>query len=229
MPARREQTIIKQPTPQPRFMAAIIRLLVGCFLLIAACSFAQTEDGKASVKPVLKPRKLLIVYLSRTSNTKAVAGIIHQAAGGTLVALELEKPYPQNYQATVQQVVRENEQGYLPPLRTRIDNIQQYDVVFVGFPTWGMQLPPPIKSFLSHYDLSGKTVVPFNTNAGYGVGSSFETVKALAPRSTILEGFSTWGGVERDGVLFVLEGNKEKQVQQQVKTWLKRLNLPDAN
>ncbi len=154
-----------------------------------------------------------------------MAGFIQQAAGGTLVALELQKPYPANYQATVQQVVRENETGYLPPLRTRIENIQQYEVVFVGFPTWGMQLPPPIKSFLTQYDLSGKTVVPFNTNAGYGVGSSFETVKALAPRSTVLEGFSTRGGVERDGVLFVMQGNKEKRVQQQVMAWLKRINL----
>lgn len=68
-------------------------------------------------------------------------------------------------------------------------------------------------------------MVPFNTNAGYGVGSSFETVKALAPRSTILEGFSTRGGVERDGVLFVMEGNKEKQVQQEVTAWLKKINL----
>lgn len=48
----------------------------------------------------------------------------------------------------MQQVARENGQGYLLPLRTRIADIQQYDVVFVGFPTWGMQLPPPIKNFL---------------------------------------------------------------------------------
>jgi hypothetical protein len=56
--------------------------------------------------------------------------------GGTLVSLELEKPYPENYQATVQQVVNENETGYLSPLKTKIDSIQNYDVVFVGFPTW---------------------------------------------------------------------------------------------
>ena len=119
------------------------------------------------------PGKVLIVYLSRTNNTKAVAEIIHRQVGGTLVALELENPYPENYQAIVDQVARENETGYLPPLKTKIDSLEKYDVVFVGFPTWGMQLPPPLKSFLSQYDLSGKTVVPFNTNAGYGIGSSF--------------------------------------------------------
>ncbi len=126
-------------------------------------------------------QKILIVYLSRTHNTQAIAEIIHKYMGGTLVSLELEKPYPENYQQTVQQVVHENETGYLPPLKTKIDSIQHYDIIFVGFPTWDMQIPPPMKSFLHEYDLSGKTVVPFNTNAGYGVGSGFASVKLLCP------------------------------------------------
>ena len=165
------------------------------------------------------------MYLSRTNNTKAIAEIIHNNVGGTLVALELQKPYPANYQAIVQQVVNENETGYLPPLKTRIDSIQNYDVVFVGFPTWDMKLPPPIRSFLKQYDLSGKTIVPFNTNAGYGTGSSFQTMKELCPNSTILEGFSTKGGIERDRIYFVMEGAKEKQAQDEVKKWLQRIKF----
>ena len=88
-----------------------------------------------------------------------------------------ETPYPEDYRTTVDQVVKENETGFFPPLKTKIDRVEQYDVVFVGFPTWDMQLPPPIKSFLKQYNLKGKTVVPFNTNAGYGIGSSFATFK----------------------------------------------------
>lgn len=141
------------------------------------------------------------------------------------MALEVATPYPEHYQTMVDQVADENAKGYLPPLKTKIDNIANYDVVFVGFPTWGMQLPPPMKSFLSQYDLSGKTVVPFNTNAGYGVGSSFETVKKLCSQSDILEGYSTKGGVERDGILFVMEGDKEKEVQVEVQDWLKKIGL----
>src|SRR4249920_3787642 len=68
----------------------------------------------------LRSNKILIVYLSRTNNTKAIAEIIQRSVGGRLVALELEKPYPENYQQTVQQVVKENETGYLPPLKTKI-------------------------------------------------------------------------------------------------------------
>ena len=92
-----------------------------------------------------------------------------------------------------------------------------------------MQLPPPMKSFLNGYDLSGKTVVPFNTNGGYGVGSTFETVSQLCPDSNVLEGFSTKGGVERDGILFVMEGEKEKQVQEEVANWLKKIGFDKLN
>jgi flavodoxin len=123
----------------------------------------------------------------------------------------------------VDQVAEENSSGYLPTLKTKIENIKDYDVVFVGFPTWGMQLPPPVKSFLKENDLTGKIVVPFNSNAGYGIGNSFETVKLLCPDSRILEGYSTQGGKEKDGILFVIEGDKEKQVQVEIKNWLKKI------
>jgi flavodoxin len=125
----------------------------------------------------------------------------------------------------VAQVAKENETGFLPPLKTKITDLDQYEVVFIGFPTWGMQLPPPMKSFLHENDLSGKTVIPFNTNAGYGIGSSFETVKELCSECQILEGFSTKGGIERDGVLFVMEGKKEVEVRQEVKKWLMQIGL----
>jgi len=200
-------------------------ILLVFFLLISACSSSQTEVVNAQVESTVDSEKVLIVYLSRTNNMKAIAGIIHGYMGGTLVALELEKPYPENYQATVDQVAKENESGYMPPLKTKIDSIEKYDVVFVGFPTWGMQLPPPMKSFLKQHDLSGKTIVPFNTNAGYGVGSSFETVKALCPNSTLLKGFSTKGGVERDGIYFVMKGERAEEAQTEVKKWLQEIKL----
>ena len=200
-------------------------LLLAFFLLIGACSSSQTESIQVTPVATLAPRNVLIVYLSRTNNTRAIAEIIHRNVGGMLVALELSTPYPQNYQTTVQQVVHENETGFLPPLKTKIDNIRQYDVVFVGFPTWGMKLPPPMKSFLKQYDLSGKTVIPFNTNAGYGVGSSFETVKELCPNSNVLEGFTTKGGVERDGQFLVIKEAKAKEAETNVKIWLQKIKV----
>ncbi len=201
------------------------QILLGLFLLSSFCSARQMKEIDPEKSSPPEASNVLIVYLSRTNNTKAIAEIINEYVGGTLVALELKNPYPEDYKAIVDQVVKENESGFLPPLKTKIDSIQKYDIVFVGFPTWGMQLPPPMKSFLNQYDLSGKTIVPFNTNAGYGTGSSFDTVKKLCPKSTVLEGFSTKGGVERDGIYFVMEGEKEKQAEQEIKKWLKKLKL----
>jgi flavodoxin len=181
----------------------------------SGCSNAQTVETK----------KILIVYLSRTNNTKAMAEIIHQQVGGTLVALELEKPYPENYKATVDQVVKENEKGYLPPLKSKIDSMQNYDLVFIGFPTWDMKMPPPVKSFLKEYDFSGKTIIPFNTNAGYGVGSGFETVEELCPTSKVLAGLSIEGGIEKEGRLLVIKGEKKTEAESEVKKWLKKIKV----
>ena len=99
--------------------------------------FACAATSRRTLSELPTEKNILIVYLSRTNNTKAIAEIIHQKVGGTLVALELETPYPADYRATVQQVVRENETGYLPPLKTKIEHVDQYDFVFLGFPTLG--------------------------------------------------------------------------------------------
>src|SRR6266498_1341005 len=208
-----------------KITAFMKHILFAFFLFISACSSSQMKESNIKADTALDPTKVLIVYLSRTNNTKTIAEIIHRNIGGTLVALELEKPYPENYMATVQQVVRENETGYLPPLKTKIDSIQNYDVMFVGFPTWGMKLPPPMKSFLKQYDLSGKTIVPFNTNDGYGIGSSFETVNELCPNSKMLEGFTTRGGVERDGKPFLMKDENRKEAETKVKQWLEKIKV----
>ena len=150
--------------------------------------------------------------------------IIHDKMGGRLEALELVNPYPENYRAIVEQVAAENRTGYLPPLKNRLD-MENYDVVFLGFPTWGMQLPPPMKSFLSSHDLKGKTVVPFNTNGGYGIGSCIQTIKELCQGSTLLKELSIKGGSERDGIYLAIKGQRKKEVEGMVESWLHALQV----
>tara|TARA_R110002020_G_scaffold111933_3_gene258066 strand:- start:910 stop:1470 length:561 start_codon:yes stop_codon:yes gene_type:complete len=172
-----------------------------------------------------KAQHILIVYLSQTNNTRAVAQMIQKKTGGEMTAIELQDPYPENYQEIVAQVAEENETGFLPPLQTKINNLDHYDTVFIGFPTWGMQLPPPIKSFLTTNNLSGKTVIPFNTNAGYGLGSTIKTINKLCSDSKVLEAFSVEGGIERDGILFVMEGEKAEQVEEKLDDWLAKIDF----
>ena len=84
--------------------------------MLSACSKAQSPSNDKG--ELLRDAKVLIVYLSRTNNTKAVAEIIHKKVGGDLAALELVTPYPENYQQIVAQVANENATGFLPPLKT---------------------------------------------------------------------------------------------------------------
>ncbi|WP_417788364.1 flavodoxin [Stutzerimonas xanthomarina] len=193
-------------------------------LLTPIQAVAETEDKKR-VSDSSRSNKVLTVYLSRTKNTKAVADMIHDHVGGDLVALELQTPYPEDYDSIVAQVDEENESGYRPPLATSIDNLAQYGTVFIGFPTWDMQLPPPIKSFLNQHELAGKTVVPFNTHGGYGAGSSFQTLTELCSGCNLLEGFSTRGGLERDGIFLAIDGERKAQVKEDVLGWMRSLEL----
>lgn len=195
--------------------------IIGLFAVLFTSS-CKEEQSFVSTEPT-NPKRTLIVYLSRTSNTKVIAEIIQQNVGGTLVALELETPYPEDYRTTVNQVANENATGFLPALKTVVDSMQNYDIVFIGFPTWGMQLPPPIKSFLHQYDLSGKKVIPFNTNGGYGIGSSFQTVKDLCPNSEILDGFTIRGGSETNGIMLAITGNRRTEAETEVRNWLSRI------
>ena len=207
-------------------MRRIDVLLMIAFVVICSLSGAVgPQQRPPKGQGLAAEKKILIVYLSRTNNTKAVADIIHEKVGGKLVALELQTPYPADYHATVQQVVHENETGYLPPLKTAIDGPDQYDFVFVGFPTWDMKLPPPMKSFLRQYSFPGKTIIPFNSNGGYGPGSTFQTVRELCPQSTVLQGFSTRGGLERDGQLLAIKDARAEEVRKEVDNWLRTVGM----
>ncbi len=91
------------------------------------------------------------------------------------------------------QVKQELESGFKPPIKAKVTNIKEYDIVFVGSPNWRNTIAPPVMTFLSEHDLSGKTVVPFITHAGSGLGRSANDIAKLASQATILEGLALWG------------------------------------
>lgn len=194
-------------------------------LLLISLVFIVPTASRCQSKLDEDQSNVLIVYLSRTKNTKVLAEIIHKNVGGTLMALELEKPYPENYQAIVQQVSEEYAKGFLPPLKTKIEDIEQYDTVFIGFPTWAMNLPPPIQSFLNENKFKGKTLVPFNTNAGYGLGNSIDKIREMCPEANLKPAFSMIGGKEKDGIFLTIKDERAKDTEQKVVSWLKSLKL----
>ncbi len=138
-------------------------------------------------------RKFLTVYYSRSGNTQIMAGFIQKAVGGDLVRIETVHPYPEEYRATTRQAREELDSGFKPPITTKIGNLASYDVVFIGSPCWWATIAPPVITFLTENDLAGKTVVPFMTHKGSGLGRTQSHVESLCPNSKVLNGLAIWG------------------------------------
>lgn len=173
-------------------------------------------------------KRILIAYFSQESNvshdadavshatpaignTAAAAREIQKQTGGELFAITTEKKYPVSHSKCSEVAKKEFDSGTCPKLTSHVKNINQYDIVFIGFPIWWYREPMAIHSFLEEYDLSGKTVVPFCTSLGAGIGKSEKNIAKLCPKSKVLKGLS-------------LE-TERKDVSGSVKKWLKNVKL----
>lgn len=132
-------------------------------------------------------KKALVVYFSYTGNTRTLATQIRQSVGGDIFELQPATPYSTDYDTVVKQGKQEVESGYKPPLKSKVDNLTAYDVIFIGTPIWWYTIAPPVATFLAESDLAGKTIIPFCTHGGYGAGHSAEDIKKLAPKATVLD------------------------------------------
>ncbi len=131
--------------------------------------------------------KVLLVYFSWGGNTRAVATQIQELAGCDIVEVEPEEAYPDTYE-TVRPIAYEELENGSRPIKTKVNNMTDYDILIVGTPIWGGHLTPPMKLFLQSYDLNGKTIAPFSTHQGSGLGQSVSDIRSVCPNSTILTG-----------------------------------------
>ena len=138
---------------------------------------------------------ILIAYFTRTYNTGTVAERIAELTGGTLYRIETVEPYPEDYTECTEVAREQLENGTRPQLSGTVENMEQYNIVFVGCPVWWGDAPMPIWSFLESesYDFSGKTVIPFCTYATTGWETTLDRIVALTPDSEHLDGFHVSG------------------------------------
>jgi len=155
--------------------------------------------------------KTLIAYLSRSGNTRVIARTLQRALRADLFEIRPARPYPDDYEQHVAQATRERDSWFEPPLEANAGNIAAYGTVFLGFPIWGETAPPPIRSFLKAHDLRGKTLRPFITHGGYGVGGSLAVLATHATGATIEDAF-------------VMEADQERRTLNQVRDWLGQIN-----
>lgn len=152
--------------------------------------------------------RTLVAYFSRSGNTRVIAGQLQRTLGASLFEILPARPYPEDYLQAVEQARRERDAAIKPLLKAGVADIANYALIYLGFPIWGQTAPPVIRSFLSTHDLSGKTLIPFITHGGYGVGNSLAVVAAHAP------------GARLHNAEFVIQADQERQTLERVTQWL---------
>ena len=186
-------------------------LLAGALVLsLAACGgeTAPEETEEETAQPTTEPEEpaaeaedaedaapeedggTLIAYFSWSGNTEQVAQIIQQETGGDLFEIAPAAAYTDDYNELLDIAQQEQSDNARPELAGQVENWEQYDTVFVGYPNWWSDAPMAVYTFVESYDWDGKTLVPFNTSASGGFGRSLSGLEKSASGAVILEGIS---------------------------------------
>jgi len=127
-------------------------------------------------------------------NTEVAAQMIRELTGGDLFRIATVKEYPSDYEETTDVARRELRQNERPELSGRVEAMDGYRVVYLGYPNWWSTMPMAVFTFLEAYDFSGKTIVPFCTHEGSGIGHSESDIRKLCPNAEVLKGLAIRGG-----------------------------------
>lgn len=144
--------------------------------------------------------KILIAYYSRrgenyvdgvirnleTGNTEFLARRLAEMTGGTLFRINTVKPYPIDYHETTKQAMTELQADFRPELTGRVENMDDFGTIILGYPNWWGTMPMAVHTFLEQYDFSGKRIIPFCTHEGSGAGHSEKDIQRLCPSAECL-------------------------------------------
>ena len=189
-------------------MKKMVPLLAGLVVLLSACGSSgagSSGQGSATVQTDSKP---LIVYFTAAENSgvdaiasasyttidgvavgrvRALADMIQEGTGGDLFSIRTSVVYPADGGELIDYADQEQRENARPELVDHIDNLDQYDTIFIGYPNWWADMPMALYSFFDAYDLSGKTIVPFNVHNGSRFSNTIRTIEELEPNATVIE------------------------------------------
>ena len=168
------------------------KLMTVALALLAGATSAQ-EAGGSRDEAYFGGGRVLVAYFSRTGNTQRVAQAIANETGADVFRIEPEVPYPSNYTECTEVALAERDNDARPAIANAVDNMADYDVVFIGCPVWWHTAPMIINTFTESYDFSGKTVVPFCTYASTYRDETLARIAELTPQADHLEGFGSRG------------------------------------
>ena len=202
--SRQNEEVTQQPTKN---------IYTGTNILIAYFTWADNtyvEDPSTIDQDVSTSASILV-----PGNTAKMAEYIQQEVGGDLFSIVVDEPYSSDYDLCLDRASDELANNARPTLMTKVENINQYDVIFIGYPNWWATCPMAIFSFIESYDLTEKTIIPFCAHETGELGSSIEDLEVALPNSTFLEPI----GVYRPDV------NGSEAL---IKDWLQRIGMESA-
>jgi flavodoxin len=181
-------------------------IIVFCACLLLSCTGnAQKRVSKANSNNMEnKETKTLVVFFShagenysvgniKVGNTKRVADAISELTGAAQFEIVADKSYDMAYKPLIDLATKEAQNHEFPTYKGKIDDIAQYDTIYVGGPVWWGTYPRVMFTFFRDYNLNGKTLIPFTTHEGSGLGNSVNDLKKAYPKANVLSGFSIYG------------------------------------
>ena len=205
-----------------RLIAFALALLTLCIGSLAAAEEPEATEATAHILTVyfsvaensevdLTSSASVTQWNGNTVGTISVlANMIHNRVGGDLYSIDTAVAYPVS--TLIDFAADEQEQNARPELLNHIENLDQYDTIFIGYPTWWYDLPMVMYSFFDEYDLSGKTIIPFNIHNGSRFSSTIQTIERLEPDATVIE----------DG--FTVNERNVVQAENDLNDWLTQLD-----
>ena len=171
------------------YMKSLKLMMVLATVTLAAVSCGPKKNAQNEEAPKEEAPKVLVLFYSQTSNTKAVAQEIATRLGADMEEIVAVNPYDGDFQVTIERCLQEREQGTATEIQPITADINKYDIIFIGYPVWFGTYAPPVATFLDQTDLSGKKIVPFCTFGSGGLDSSVRDLVAKQPKAEVLPGY----------------------------------------
>lgn len=190
----------------------VLITLVLAFTCTACQSKKETakKENKTSTNLTEATSKSLVVYFSWSGNTQNIAREIQKQTNSDIFEIVPEVAYSDDYDEVVDLAKEEQKEKARPQIKNKIENLENYETIYVGYPIWWGDMPMILYTFFDDYDLSNKTIAPFCTSGGSGLSDTDKTIQALEPNATVVKGLH-------------ISGSSAEDASNDVKEWLNEI------
>lgn len=190
----------------------VVIAIIGVFILLSEDENKNIVDDNLKAQTIINNGdKALIAYFSETGNTEKLANLIHEQVGADMFKIEPVTPYP-NGEELFDYTKEEQDKDERPEIKGTV-NIDDYDIIFIGYPIWWSDLPQILYTFLESYDFSGKNVYLFSTNGGSGLSGTVSTITDKLSSANV------------NSNAFKLYRENMGEAPGEVETWLKEIGV----